>query len=182
MGEYGLDDVGSSGPRAAAPVCQMRTREPGLDLTCTKVAVDFQSITVTTADERFTSGAAIAHRRVRRRCGVRRRSSTTTAGFDKVYSGRSTFSACNPGRAEGRATLAEFPWIKSRLEHLRLLEIRDTSKRRSRRATMPRTSASLNVGALLVVGFNIRGRLGGILGVCSATSVSPSGPSTCISR
>src|SRR5690606_3102250 len=29
--------------------------------------------------------------------------------------------------------------------------------------------ASLNVGALLVVGFNIRDRLGGLLGVCSPT-------------
>ena len=34
----------------------MRTREPGLDLTCTKVAVDFQSITHATAEERINTG------------------------------------------------------------------------------------------------------------------------------
>ena len=69
---------------------------PGLDLISTKVAVDFQSITAATAAERITAGL---------------QSMTDAAGadaifialadeagrsFEKVYAGRSTFSACNP--------------------------------------------------------------------------------------
>jgi diguanylate cyclase (GGDEF)-like protein/PAS domain S-box-containing protein len=65
--------------------------------------------------------------------------------------------------------LSEFPWIKSRLEHLRLLEIRDTAKAPIAQSHDAEHLARLNVGALLVVGFNIRGRLRGVLGVVSAT-------------
>ncbi len=65
--------------------------------------------------------------------------------------------------------LAEFPWIKSRLEHLRLLEIRDTAKAPIAQSRDAEQLARLNVGALLVVGFNIRGRLRGLLGVVSTT-------------
>ncbi len=73
------------------------------------------------------------------------------------------------GSAEGAGTLSEFPWIKSRLEHLRLLEIRDTAKAPIAQSHDAEHLARLNVGALLVVGFNIRGRLRGVLGVVSAT-------------
>jgi diguanylate cyclase (GGDEF)-like protein/PAS domain S-box-containing protein len=137
-------------------------------LTCTKVAVDFQSITVTTADERLQAGLQA----LTDACGA----DAVFVGLidadgkiEKVYSGRSTFSACNPGVLVG-IDLAEFPWIKGRIEHLRLLEIRDTSKPPLAQSHDAARLASLNVGALLVVGFNICGRLGGILGVCSAAT------------
>ena len=74
----------------------MRTREPGLDLICTKVAVDFQSITHSTAEERINAGL----QSLTDACGA---DSVFVAllddvesAFDKVYLGRSTFSACNP--------------------------------------------------------------------------------------
>jgi diguanylate cyclase (GGDEF)-like protein/PAS domain S-box-containing protein len=64
--------------------------------------------------------------------------------------------------------LADFPWIKGRLEHLRLLEIKDTAKPSAAQQDDARELAALNVGAVLVVGFSIRGRLGGMLGVFSS--------------
>jgi diguanylate cyclase (GGDEF)-like protein/PAS domain S-box-containing protein len=144
-----------------------RNREPGLDLTCTKVAVDFQSITLTNAEERINTGL----QSLTEVCGA---DAVFVALFDeeagvfeKVYSGRATFSACNPDVLKGR-DLADFPWIKSRLGHLRLLEIRDTAKAALPQHRDAQQLASLNVGALLVVGFNIRGSLRGLLGVCSA--------------
>jgi diguanylate cyclase (GGDEF)-like protein/PAS domain S-box-containing protein len=85
-----------------------------------------------------------------------------------VYAGRSTFSTCNPEVLSGRE-LADFPWLKGRLQHLRLLEISDTSRAPPAQQRDAEQFASLNVGALLVVGFSIQGKLGGILGVCSAT-------------
>jgi len=146
----------------------MRTREPGLDLICTKVAVDFQSITLSTAEERISAGL----QSLTDACGA---DAVFVAllddvknVFDKIYLGRSTFSACNPEVLKGKE-LSEFPWIKSRLEHLRLLEIRDTAKAPIAQSHDAEHLARLNVGALLVVGFNIRGRLRGVLGVVSAT-------------
>ncbi|HEX5048928.1 MAG TPA: EAL domain-containing protein [Gammaproteobacteria bacterium] len=138
-------------------------------MTCTKVAVDFQSITVTTADERLRAGL----QSLTDACGADAvfvaLIDVESGKIDKVYSGRSTFSACNPDVLVG-VDLAEFPWIKGRLEHLRLLEVRDTSKPPLAQSHDAERLASLNVGALLVVGFNICGRLGGILGVCSAAT------------
>jgi diguanylate cyclase (GGDEF)-like protein/PAS domain S-box-containing protein len=146
----------------------MRTREPGLDLICTKVAVDFQSISLSTAEERISAGL----QSLTDACGA---DAVFVAllddvenVFDKIYLGRSTFSACNPEVLKGKE-LSEFPWIKSRLEHLRLLEIRDTAKAPIAQSHDAEHLARLNVGALLVVGFNIRGRLRGVLGVVSAT-------------
>ncbi|HEY9182629.1 MAG TPA: PAS domain-containing protein, partial [Gammaproteobacteria bacterium] len=89
------------------------------------------------------------------------------AAIEKVYAGRSTFSAFNPEVLQGRQ-LEEFPWLKSRLAHLRLLEIKDTANGSAGQQKDAAELAALNVGALLVVGFNIRGRLGGLLGVGSA--------------
>src|SRR5262245_57688254 len=125
-GSIGVDDVALEGDRAERRPAKS-VREPGLDLTCTKVAVDFQSITVTTADERLRAGLQA----LTDACGadavfvalMEREGSK----IEKVYAGRSTFSACNPEVLLG-LDLVDLPWIKGRLEHLRLLEIRDTSK------------------------------------------------------
>jgi diguanylate cyclase (GGDEF)-like protein/PAS domain S-box-containing protein len=143
-------------------------RGPGLDLICTKVAVDFQSIVAANAQERITAGL----QSLTDACGA---DAVFVAildeeggVFEKVYAGRSTFSACNPEVLKDRE-LADFPWIRGRLEHLRILEIKDTAKAPLAQMHDAASLASLNVGGLLVVGFNIRGRLGGILGVCSAT-------------
>jgi diguanylate cyclase (GGDEF)-like protein/PAS domain S-box-containing protein len=144
-----------------------RAKEPGLDLTCTKVAVDFQSISLNNAEERIKAGL----QSLTEVCGadsVFVALIDEEAGvFDKIYAGRATFSACNPEVLKGRE-LAAFPWVKSRLDHLRLLEIRDTAKAPLAQSRDAEQLASLNVGALLVVGFNLRGRLRGLLGVCSA--------------
>jgi diguanylate cyclase (GGDEF)-like protein/PAS domain S-box-containing protein len=144
-----------------------RAHGPGLDLTCTKVAVDFQSITPETAAERIASGLQA----LTDSCGADSvfvalvdESATT---FKKVYAGRSAFSACNPEVLEGRS-LDELPWIKARLDHLRLLEIRDTANGSIAQHQDAERLASLNVGAMLVIGFAIRGRLGGMLGIWSA--------------
>ncbi len=144
-----------------------RGMTPGLELTCTQLAVDFQGLTTDTAAERLTTGL----KALTDACGA---DSVFVAlldeagkGFETIYAGRSTFSGCNPEVLKDRE-LAEFPWIKARLGHLRLLEIKDTAKPAASQHDDARELASLNVGGLLVVGFNIRGRLGGMLGVCSA--------------
>ena len=49
-----------------------------------------------------------------------------------------------------------------------MLEIKDTAKPSGNQQVDAQRLADLNVGALLVVGFSIRGRLGGMLAVCSA--------------
>jgi diguanylate cyclase (GGDEF)-like protein/PAS domain S-box-containing protein len=165
-GAQGADKSAESTIQRLIRTAAKRPGEPGLDLICTKVAVDLQSITPSNAAERIKSGM---------------QSLTDASGADSVfvalldpegrvvhtvYSGRATFSTCNPEVLTGRQ-LDDFPWMKSRLQHLRLLEITDTANAPLAQQQDAAQFASLNVGALLVVGFNIQDRLGGILGIFS---------------
>jgi diguanylate cyclase (GGDEF)-like protein/PAS domain S-box-containing protein len=140
---------------------------PGLDLICTKVALDFQNMIVETFEERLKVGA---------------QELTEASGADAVfiallderrdtiravYAGRSAFSTCNPEVLTGRS-LAQFPWIKRHLGHLRLLEIRDTLVPAAVQAHDAEVLAGLNIGALMLGGFQVRGELNGMLGMCSS--------------
>ena len=146
---------------------QSRPSSPALDLTCTKVAVDLQSITAATAAERIPAGLQALTDAWGADAVFVVLLDETAGAFDTIYAGRSTFSACNPEVLKGRP-LDELPWLKARLEHLRLLEIKDTANPSFAQQEDARRLAGLNVGAVLFVGFDIRGRLGGVLGVCSA--------------
>jgi len=138
----------------------------GLDLVCTQVAVEFQSL-------------AAPELTVRLRSGLQRFTEASGAEavfvalirdqdkLDEVISGRSTFSACNPEVLKDRR-LAEFPWIAQHLGHLKLFEIKDTKQPSASQAADAAELAKLNIGSLLAVGFEVRGELGGILGVCSS--------------
>ncbi|HSG67052.1 MAG TPA: PAS domain-containing protein, partial [Gammaproteobacteria bacterium] len=138
----------------------------GLDLVCTQVAVEFQSLSARNLPERLRSGL----QRLTETSGVE---SIFVALIDpagqleSVYAGRSTFSVCNPEVMQGRA-LDGLPWIRAQLGHLKLLEIKDTAQPTAAQSDDAAVLAQLNIGALLAVGFEIRGELGGILGICSS--------------
>ncbi len=143
------------------------SRGAGLDLVCTKVAVDLQGVLPSNAEERIRGG-------LQSLTDATGADSVFIALFDdeadlleSVYAGRSTFSTCNPEVLRGRH-LTDFPWIRGRLDHLRLLEIRDTAKAPLAQRHDAEELASLNVSAALVVGFNIRNRLAGMIGVFSS--------------
>lgn len=141
----------------------------GLDLICTKVAVDFQSLTADTIEESLRQGL---------------QSLTDASGSDAVfvalldasrsriahvYAARSTFSVCNPEVLMDRE-IADFPWLRGRLDHLRLVELSDQSISQSvGQMRDAEQFAKLNIASMIVVGFNIGSRLGGMLGVCSGS-------------
>src|SRR5687767_15012860 len=85
-------------PPYARPLSRSSARgmTPGLELTCTQLAVEFQGLTTETAAERLTAGL----KALTDACGA---DSVFVALFDEagqsletVYAGRSAFSACNP--------------------------------------------------------------------------------------
>ena len=146
---------------------QAKSLSPDLDLLCTKVAVDLQSLAAATVGERVPAALQALTEAWGADSIFVALVDESAVAFSTVYAGRSTFSACNPDVLKDRP-LDEFPWLKVRLEHLRLLEIRDTANPSSTQRDDAERLAALNVGAALYVGFNIRGRLGGVLGVWSA--------------
>ena len=159
---------------AADLTTSMRTRLPakqgldgaGLDLICTQVAVKLQSLDADAFGEQFRSGL----QRLTDASGVDAMfvALLDQAGtFDAVYAGRSTFSVCNPEVLQERS-LDEFPWIRRQLGHLKLVEIKDSAQPTEAQAQDAEKLADLNIAAILAVGFEIRGELGGILGICSS--------------
>ena len=106
-----------------------RTSKPvlGLDVACTKIAVDFQNMRRPGVEET-----------IRRNLELLREATSSDCAFAAVFGpeeptaiediqvARSAFAQCRPEALRGE-TLDRFPWLKSRSEHLRLSELRDTS-------------------------------------------------------
>ncbi len=151
-----------------SPLTATGLRAAGLDLIGTQIAVDFQNLRAGDLADQIQSGL---------------RSLTEATGADAVfiaildaagktiedvYVNRATFSACNPEVLTERA-LADFPWIKRHLEHLRLLEIRDTGGATPAQQRDADELMALNVGALTAVGFELAKRPAGMLGIFSST-------------
>jgi diguanylate cyclase (GGDEF)-like protein/PAS domain S-box-containing protein len=143
-----------------------RRAKVGLDVLLTKAAVDFQNFSELTADrvlrenlEALRESAALDAIFIARFCPARR-------SIDTVVAAVSMFSAFNPAVLSGEP-LERLPYLRDRLEHLRIIEFRDTAQ--PRRDLRPEAArfASLQVGALLLVGFAIRGKLAGFMALCS---------------
>ena len=143
-----------------------RAGEPGLDLICTKIAVDFQTIDERNAEVRLKAGLKDLTEASGVDAAFIALIEPDTKRISTVYSGRASFSVCNPDMLLGEE-LENFPWLDGRLRHLRLLEIRDTSAPASGQDGDAAMFAERQVAAVLLVGFDIGNQLGGMLGILS---------------
>ena len=163
--EFTASDVLSSKlwqPRAERPPL-------GIDLACTKIAVDFQNITASNAD-------AV----IRQSLDILREATGTDAVFLALFDGRGEsidsiatakgpFAQCRPEVLKGEP-LDALPWIRSRLEHVRILEIRDTVNARAEQAGDAGRLASLDIRSLLLIAFAVQGTVRGFLAFVSSTA------------
>ncbi|MGH8134887.1 MAG: EAL domain-containing protein [Steroidobacteraceae bacterium] len=149
---------------------QQRAERPplGIDITCTKVAVDFQNISAGNAD-------AV----IRQNLDVLREATNTDAVFlalldghgeriDSLATSKGPFSQCRPEVLKGEH-LEALPWIRSRLEHVRILEIRDTVGVRPEQAGDAARLAGLDIRSLLLIAFAVQGTVRGFLAFASST-------------
>ncbi len=60
------------------------------------------------------------------------------------------------------------PWLKGRLEHLRLTEIRDSAAPRKDQLVEAKRFAELSIGSVLLICFRVQGQPAGILGLANA--------------
>jgi diguanylate cyclase (GGDEF)-like protein/PAS domain S-box-containing protein len=139
----------------------------GIDITCTKVAVDFQNLTVDNAD-------AV----IRQNLDILREATGTDVVFlalldgagehvDSIAASRSMFADCRPEVLKGES-LDSLPWIRSRLEHVRIVEFRDTTTVRADQAADAARLASLNIRSLLLIAFGVQGVVRGFLAFAAA--------------
>jgi diguanylate cyclase (GGDEF)-like protein/PAS domain S-box-containing protein len=150
---------------------QQRPDRPplGIDLACTKIAVDFQNITAGNAD-------AV----IRQSLDILREATGTDAVFlalldghgqriESIATAKAPFAQCRPEVLKGEA-LEALPWIRSRLEHVRILEIRDTVTARAEQASDAGRLAGLDIRSLLLIAFAVQGTVRGFLAFVSSTS------------
>ena len=79
-----------------------------------------------------------------------------------VQVARSAFAQCRPEALTG-TPIDAFPWLKSRMDHLRLSELRDTSAAR-RQGAEPAASRSCRSVRRCWLPFKVQGRPAGFLG------------------
>jgi hypothetical protein len=99
----------------------------GLDVTLTKIAVDFQNLQPGAVDA--TIQASLERIQQSIGCDATCLGLLDVAGqsIDRVLVARSTFTAANPQVMQGES-LASWPWLEREFSHLRLLGLPDTAR------------------------------------------------------
>ena len=133
----------------------------------TKAAVDFQNCEAATPEhllrenlENLREAAGLDAIFIARFCNERR-------SIESVISSASMFTAFNPAVLTGES-LERVPYLRDHLGHLRVIEMRDTSQPRRELRSEGAWFASLQVAAVLLIGFAVRGKAAGFMALCSA--------------
>jgi diguanylate cyclase (GGDEF)-like protein/PAS domain S-box-containing protein len=143
-----------------------RNTKVGLDVLLTKAAVDFQNLSSERDDPLLKQNLEA----LRESAGL---DAIVIATFDDahksiehVVAASGLFATFNPIVFHGEP-LERLPYLRSKLGHLRIVEIRDTT--RPRRELVPEGArfASLHIGAALIVGVAIQGRVQSFIALCS---------------
>jgi len=137
----------------------------GIDVVYTKIAVDYQNLSHDGALDIIDAGLEGIVQGTGAGAAVLGLLDPESHKFECVRVAQSGFSAANPKQFEGE-TLDQWPWLKSQLQHLTLLEIRDTLKPPAGAEADCARLAELNIASMLLIGFSARGRRAGFLGLC----------------
>jgi diguanylate cyclase (GGDEF)-like protein/PAS domain S-box-containing protein len=90
-----------------------------------------------------------------------------TGTIGDVQVARGMLATGNPEQLRGQS-LDELPWLQSRLAPLRVSELRDTSAPREDQAADAAVWSHLSIGSVLIIGYSIKGRNAGLLGIANA--------------
>jgi diguanylate cyclase (GGDEF)-like protein/PAS domain S-box-containing protein len=146
--------------RGAAPLA-------GLDVTCIKIAVGFQSMSEGDASDRIHANLDQLREATRADTAFHMRIDPVTEAFTDIAATRSMFATGTPEQLRGE-TLSALPWFRSRLAPLRVYELRDTADVRADQAVDAALWRSLGIGSVLTIVYYIEGRPAGILGIAGA--------------
>jgi diguanylate cyclase (GGDEF)-like protein/PAS domain S-box-containing protein len=144
-------------PRNERPV-------PGLDVACTKIAVDFQNLTRDNIEKCIRGSLDILRDAASADAAFTLFFNAEMTAVETVYASSSTFAQCKPETLLGES-LAHLPWLASRQEHLRSSEFRDTATPRPEQSVDAKALALLGAGAALLVAMHVRGKPAGMIGV-----------------
>jgi diguanylate cyclase (GGDEF)-like protein/PAS domain S-box-containing protein len=141
-------------------------RSPGgLDVVFTKLAVDLQNLGADYADSSLPQCLEILRDAVECEAVCVALLDESGTVMERVFAARSPFTPCNPEILSG-CPMAEWPWLDSKLAHLRLIGIHDTSAPPFSQQADGLRLAEMRIGAALFVGFYVARRLAGFMAFC----------------
>jgi diguanylate cyclase (GGDEF)-like protein/PAS domain S-box-containing protein len=139
----------------------------GLDVICTKIAVDFQGMTEATAPDCIVANLELLREATRADTAFHISLDADLDTFADVQVARDMLATGNPEQLRGQSMEA-LPWLKSRLAPLRVSEFRDTAKPRPDQTVDAARWCELGIGSVLMIGYYVEGRPAGVLGIAGA--------------
>jgi diguanylate cyclase (GGDEF)-like protein/PAS domain S-box-containing protein len=134
----------------------------GLDVIYTKLAVDLQNFTTENIDTVLDGCVDVIRDAADCDAVCIARFDHSGQSIESIYFAQSEFGACNPDQLRG-LQMADVPWIKQQLSHLRLLQISDTARPGADLRDDGKHLAELHIASVLLIGLGINGEMAGFL-------------------
>ncbi|HTY48497.1 MAG TPA: PAS domain S-box protein, partial [Steroidobacteraceae bacterium] len=135
----------------------------GIDVGCTKLAVDLTNLDRGSADATIEASLAQLAELAHCDCAfIAYLNSGRTIG--QVQAFRRGLAPCQPELLSGES-LDEYPWLRARLDHLRLSQLRDTGAPRPEQGAEGRRFASLHMGSVLIIVLHVQEEPAVLLGI-----------------
>jgi diguanylate cyclase (GGDEF)-like protein/PAS domain S-box-containing protein len=142
----------------------------GLNPAITKVAVDLLNLEPDNAEETLSESLEVLREAICADSVCFALLDDDGREFERVSHASSVLAGCRPERLVG-VPLEHVQWMRDRLGHMRLVEIRDSSRLSDALHGEAVLLGEIGAGAALFAGLNIDGRLGGVLAVFAARPV-----------
>jgi len=86
--------------------------------------------------------------------------------FETVIAASASFARCNADNLAGEP-LHNWPWLRDRLGHLKIIEVADTLQGSKKAAAELQRLAELHIGSILMIGFSVRQEIAGFLALAN---------------
>jgi diguanylate cyclase (GGDEF)-like protein/PAS domain S-box-containing protein len=138
-----------------------------MDVICTKIAVDFQSITAENAVATIAANLELLREATRVDTTFHMALDLESEAFGDTQVARGMLTTGNPEQLRGQP-LDLMPWLRSRFAQLRVSELRDTSDVRADQSEDAAQWSHLGIGSVLMIGYCVGGKPAGVLGLANA--------------
>jgi diguanylate cyclase (GGDEF)-like protein/PAS domain S-box-containing protein len=139
----------------------------GLDVICTKIAVDFQAMSAETVLATIVTNLELLREATRVDTAFHIALDLETDAFGEIQVARGMLTTGTPEQLHGQP-LDVMPWLRSRLAPLRVTELRDTSEPRVDQSEDAQQWSHLGIGSVLMIGYFVAGKPAGVLGIANA--------------
>jgi diguanylate cyclase (GGDEF)-like protein/PAS domain S-box-containing protein len=155
------DTITTTGIRQRRPRAGERTRGAA-DALQTKIAVDLQNLQADNHQQVLQANIAELPDAAGCDAAFLALISDDGRNLEPVYAAKAGFAQCTP-EALGGERLEDWPWLVSRLGHLKVIEIDDTTAGPEPAQAELERLAELHIGSALIIGLAVHGEVAGFL-------------------